>query len=193
MFQQFYESYRSYRWIRITCGLGLFLGGLLLVVFGGGFPPVAWRFLAQVVIALPALWATRGTHIIMPFIGLVLQSLLFLLLWLAWAFACVKGVQCEWGMVQQKREYEAIDFDAESSRETARVTHHASSRVGETLAVSLHAILIYLQLNLIHYLIRYIRVCPLQHVAILCHLLPPHNLCSPLRLLVSLHEPPPSL
>lgn len=129
MFQQFYESYRNHGWVRITCGLGLFLCGLLFVVFGGGFPPVAWRFLAQVVITLPALWSIHGMHILMPFIGLVLQSLWFSMLWLAWTYACIKCVLLEWGMFQERREHEAIDVDAENSSETLAVSLHATSHL----------------------------------------------------------------
>ena len=132
MFQQFYESYRNHGWVRITCGLGLCLCGLLLVVFGGGFPPVAWRFLTQVIISLPALWSINGIHIIMPFIGLVLQSLLFSMLWLAWAFTCVKCVLCEWEMFQERREYE------ESSRETLAVSLHTLEKMETSSAVPVH-------------------------------------------------------
>jgi len=106
MFQTLYTTYRSYRWLRIACGVGLLLCGILLIVLGGGFPPVAWRFLAQVVTTLPTLWSARGLFIVLPFIGLVLQSFLLLVLWLVWVFACVKSVQCEWEMFQERREFE---------------------------------------------------------------------------------------
>ena len=106
MFQSFYATYRNYRWPRVACDAGLLLCGVLLVMLYGGFPPMAWRFLAQVLTTLPILWTAHGVFIVLPFVGLLLQSFMLLLLWLVWVFACGKSVQYEWELFQERRRTE---------------------------------------------------------------------------------------
>lgn len=96
MFQTLYSCYTNYRWLRIICAVGLLICGVFLIILFGGFPPLAWRFLAHVIPTLPTLWAMRGLLIVLPFIGLVLLSLLFFLFWLAWGFTCIKVLWYEW-------------------------------------------------------------------------------------------------
>ena len=123
MFQTLSFYYRDYRWLRITCAIGLLLCGMVFIVLFGGFPPLAWRFLAHVLATLPGLWATQGLLVILPLLGLVLQSLLQLVLWGAWMFAAIKAVQYELfrarrAVVQKEEEQE--------EQEVEQQLHHPS-------------------------------------------------------------------
>ncbi len=136
MFQQLNATYRNRQWLRITCDVGLLLCGILLVVLCGGFPPVAWRFLVQVLITLPVLWAARGPLIVLPFIGLVLQSFLLLLLWLVWVFACGKSVQYEWELLQERRKFEeAQELEQYASDEERCVAHSVPMHATATTSI----------------------------------------------------------
>ncbi len=105
MFQTLYSSYTSYRWLRIICALSLLICGALFIMLFGGFPPLAWRLLAHVIATLSDLWAVRGLLIVLPFIGLSLQSFLLLVLWIAWMLACIKIIQYEWETLQGRRHF----------------------------------------------------------------------------------------
>ncbi len=137
MFQSLYATYRNRQWLRIACDVGLLLCGILLVVLGGGLPPVAWRFLARVVVTLPILWTARGPLIVLPFIGLVLQSFLLLLLWFAWVFVCGKSVQYEWTLFQERRKSEeAQELEQYTLAEEQPIGHSVPVHTSSTASIS---------------------------------------------------------
>jgi serine/threonine protein phosphatase PrpC len=81
-----YVASRGARWL---CVLGVLVSALLLFVLAGGFPPYAWRLLAQTLPQLPALLAARGSSVLLALVGLLLLSATILivwgaLLWLSW-------------------------------------------------------------------------------------------------------------
>ena len=111
MFHTLFFSYRNYRWLRMISAIGLLLCGIAFIVLFGGFPPLAWRFLGHVITTLPGLWTTQGLQVVLPLLGLVLQSLLQLMLWIFWVFVVVKAVQYELfgtrqAVVQKEEEQE---------------------------------------------------------------------------------------
>src|SRR5260221_8251635 len=121
MFENIFTAYTNYRWLRIACGIGLLVCGILLTVLSGGFPPFAWRFLTHVIATLPALWTMRGLLIVLPFIGLLLQSFLLLVLWIVWVFACIKVVQYEWSAFQERQHFAHDVQEVELAYGTMRV------------------------------------------------------------------------
>lgn len=74
-------SYAAHSWSRHAAALGLCVAAITLAMLGGGFPPWAWRFLAQATPQLPRLWAMRGLAVLVSYTGLLLLSLTFALLW----------------------------------------------------------------------------------------------------------------
>ena len=111
-------SYKNSRWVRITYGAGLLLCGVVFILLFGGFPPLAWRFLVHVVATLPVLWTTKGLLVVVPFIGLVLQSLLIAMVWGAWMFAVIKALQYELfqarqHIVQEEPEELGVEYNAQ--------------------------------------------------------------------------------
>lgn len=83
------EAYVAYRAVRLLSVLGILLAVLLLFVLAGGFPPYAWRLLAQALPQLPALLAEHGPAVLLALTGTLLLSLTILcawgtLLWLVW-------------------------------------------------------------------------------------------------------------
>jgi serine/threonine protein phosphatase PrpC len=83
------RAYVASRGVRWLCVLAVLLSALLLFVLAGGFPPYAWRLLAQTLPQLPALLAARGSSVLLALVGLLLLSATILivwgaLLWLSW-------------------------------------------------------------------------------------------------------------
>ncbi len=74
-------SYAAHTWSRHAAALGLCVAAIALAMLGGGFPPWAWRFLAQATPQLPRLWTMRGLAVLASYTGLLLLSLTFALLW----------------------------------------------------------------------------------------------------------------
>jgi len=68
----------------------------MLLVFSGGFPPWAWRFLASVLPQATALLATQGVGVLMPLLGLLLLSLSLLILWVVIVTALIKVMIAWW-------------------------------------------------------------------------------------------------
>lgn len=122
MFQTLFSHYRNYRWLRIVCAISLLLCAMLFIVLFDGFPPLAWHFLVHVIITLPVLWTTRGLLVILPLIGLVLQSFLIMMLWLAWTFAIIKVFQYEVFRARQQVVQEE-DVEQEEQEVEPHVQH----------------------------------------------------------------------
>lgn len=87
MLNRFYASYDAHSWMRHAAAFGLLVAAIALSLLGGGFPPWAWRFLAQATPQLAGLWAVRGLAVLVSYTGLLLLSLTFALLWGILAYA----------------------------------------------------------------------------------------------------------
>jgi len=68
-------------WARYLLLVGLVLSTVLLFSLSGGFPPWAWRFLAQVLPQFPTLVASQGASATLALVGLLLLSFSLLVLW----------------------------------------------------------------------------------------------------------------
>jgi len=87
--QRVAQAYVARRSVRVLCALGVLSAGGLLALLSGGFPPYAWRLLAQTLPQIAALEAARGPAVLLALAGLILLSLTLLiawygLLWLSW-------------------------------------------------------------------------------------------------------------
>ncbi|HEX7737995.1 MAG TPA: protein phosphatase 2C domain-containing protein, partial [Ktedonobacteraceae bacterium] len=83
------QAYVAYRSVRLLCVLGVLVSAPALVVLAGGFPPYAWRLLAQGLAQLPALLAARGLGVLLALVGALLLSFTQfiawgVLFWLSW-------------------------------------------------------------------------------------------------------------
>jgi serine/threonine protein phosphatase PrpC len=101
-------AYMAHRSVRPLCLLGVLSAGALLVRLNGGFPPLAWRLLAQTLPSLPALSAARGPGILLSVLILVLLSLIVLLAWgaLLWFCWCMLAY---WRYERQELRHFAAD------------------------------------------------------------------------------------
>ncbi len=87
MLEQAKTAYADFLWARIVAFVALIIYGIVLLVFGGGFPPWSWRFLLQTLPQVPTLLQERGLIICVPLIGLVLLSFALLVLWIVFVTA----------------------------------------------------------------------------------------------------------
>jgi serine/threonine protein phosphatase PrpC len=113
MLEQLQNAYITYKWVRLAACAGLLIASVLLYWLPGGFPPWAWRFLAQVIPTAPALWAQRGGGMLLPLIGLALLSTTVLLCWCAIALASL-SIVCHWW--QERRELQQFNGEAEEAQ-----------------------------------------------------------------------------
>ena len=87
MLEQAKIAYADFLWARIVAFIALIVYGIVLLVFGGGFPPWSWRFLLQTLPHVPTLLQERGLIVYVPLIGLVLLSCALLVLWIVFVTA----------------------------------------------------------------------------------------------------------
>ena len=83
-------------WARYLFLVGLVLAMVLLYSFSGGFPPWAWRFLAQVVPQFSSLLAAQGFSAVLALIGLLLLSFSLFVLWVIGIYCLVMLVASFW-------------------------------------------------------------------------------------------------
>lgn len=81
MLKEFKIVYDLHRWVRYLSWIGLGSVTLFLLWSEGGFPPLAWRLLAQEIQQIPTLLATRDIAILFPLSIIVVLSLLWFLSW----------------------------------------------------------------------------------------------------------------
>lgn len=122
------QAYVARRGVRLLCVLGVLSAGTLLFWLSGGFPPYAWRLLAQTLPRVSALEAARGQAVLLALTGLVLLSLTLLLAWLTLLWLC-------WCMLsywryerQELRRFAEDAVEAQYLAEddgAARATHYA--------------------------------------------------------------------
>ena len=83
-------------WARYLFLIGIVLAMVLLYNLSGGFPPWAWRFLAQVVPQFPSLLAAQGFSAVLALIGLLLLSFSLFVLWVISIYCLVTLVASFW-------------------------------------------------------------------------------------------------
>ncbi len=96
MIEQLKAAYTLHRWVKLVVCAGLFASCFVLFRLSGGFPPWAWRFLAQVLPLLPRLWALHGPGILAPLAALLLLSVTLLLLWVVLIGAVIAVIRHLW-------------------------------------------------------------------------------------------------
>src|SRR6266581_4980081 len=89
-------AYNSNQVVRFAICLVILLCAALLLLFSGGFPPWAWRFLASVLPQTTGLLASQGTGVLLPLFGLLLLSLSLLILWIVIVVALVRVLMAWW-------------------------------------------------------------------------------------------------
>jgi len=123
------RAYVASRGVRWLCVLGVLISALLLFVLAGGFPPYAWRLLAQTLPQLPALLATRGSSVLLALVGLLLLSVTILivwgaLLWLSWRMLAY------WRYERQELRNFAADLE-EAQYQTEERDEYAASQYAD--------------------------------------------------------------
>ncbi len=115
MLERMKIAYANSFLLRLAAFAALVVYGVVLLVFGGGFPPWSWRFLFQTLPQVPALLQARGLIVCIPLIGLVLLSLALLVLWIVFATAWLNI------LVYWYQERKAQQRFAEESREAEQI------------------------------------------------------------------------
>ena len=100
-------------WARYLLLAGLVIATVLLYYFSGGFPPWAWRFLAQVVPQFPTLLAVQGFSAVLALVGLVLLSFSLFVLWVIAIYCWVMLVAAFWLAYRHWREQRQRQQQAE--------------------------------------------------------------------------------
>jgi serine/threonine protein phosphatase PrpC len=142
--QRIAGAYVAHRSARPLCLLGALGAGVLLVRLTDGFPPFAWRLLAQVLPSLPALTAARGPVTLLALLGLVLLSLTILLVWGALLWLCWRML-AYWRYERQELRQFAEDAaeahsladdgtEDEDAREATAGRRNREARYGRPLA-----------------------------------------------------------
>lgn len=122
------RAYVAYRGVRLLCVVLVLVSALLLFVLAGGFPPYAWRLLAQTLPQFPTLLATRGPGVLLALLGVLLLSVTLLiawgaLLWLSWRMLAYW--RYEWQELRnfaadlEEAQYQAEEMDEYSSDQYA--------------------------------------------------------------------------
>lgn len=110
-------AYIRYWWVRVAACIGLLIGGILLYTLSGGFPPWAWRLTASVLPQTSHLWATQGTAVLFPLIGLGLLSLSLLILWIVLIGSLIKVLASSYQLFRDQQRFAQDLEEAESMAE----------------------------------------------------------------------------
>lgn len=127
MLDQMKIAYANSKWVRLFACISLFMASGMLLLFSGGFPPWAWRFLLQTLPQVPALIQARGVIVFVPLVGLIVLSLALLILWCVIVTAWL-NILVYWYRERQGRRQFATELqEAEelASQETAWQIQHA--------------------------------------------------------------------
>ncbi len=126
--QRIAQVYVARRGVRVLCVLGVLSAGGLLALLSGGFPPYAWRLLAQTLPRISALEAAHGPVVLLALAGLILLSLTLLIAWCVLLWLC-------WRMLAywryERRELRRFAEDAAEAQylaeddDAARATHYS--------------------------------------------------------------------
>jgi len=108
--------YTRYHWAKLATFVAIVFCGALLYFCSGGFPPWAWRFLAQTLPQLPQLLKAHGSAIFAPLLGLLLLSLALLILWISLSIAAIR-VGMQWW--QDFHSHQSFAADLQEAEELA--------------------------------------------------------------------------
>lgn len=125
MIEQVRTTYLYTHWAKVVALAGLLLGGCLLFIMSGGFPPWAWRFLVQTCVQLPRLWALQGAAVLVPFSGLILLALALLVLWVILVILVFRVIK-DWGWVPSV--HDSFEMDLQEAERIAEAGLAASRR-----------------------------------------------------------------
>ncbi|HEY1348857.1 MAG TPA: protein phosphatase 2C domain-containing protein [Ktedonobacteraceae bacterium] len=100
-----YVAHRSVRLLGVTGVLG---AGVLLFQLAGGFPPSAWRLLAQALPRISGLMAAHAQATLLALLGLILLSLTLLMAWAALLWLCWRML-AYWRYERRELRYFAED------------------------------------------------------------------------------------
>ncbi|HZR41098.1 MAG TPA: hypothetical protein VFB12_13325, partial [Ktedonobacteraceae bacterium] len=109
MMNQLKAAYTNYTLVKVAAFIGVLLGGALLYNLFGGFPPLAWKLLAQALFHIPTLWAIGGTGILIPLLGLVLLSTALLIIWGILVVLATRIIQHLWHDLHEHQQF-AMDL-----------------------------------------------------------------------------------
>ncbi|HLI90764.1 MAG TPA: PP2C family serine/threonine-protein phosphatase [Ktedonobacteraceae bacterium] len=108
MLEEFKYSYSNRRWLRYTSWIGLSTIALFLLWASGGFPPQAWLLLLQFICEFPQMWSEQGAAILLPLVGLLLLSLVWLMVWWALAWVCLRLLQHDMQQQLNRRQQDLM-------------------------------------------------------------------------------------
>lgn len=134
---RFTQAYIAHRGIRLLGVLLVLSAALLLFLLTDGFPPFAWRLLAQSLFQLPVLMVVHGQVVLLALAGLLFLSLTILLVWLA-LFWLISRMLAYWWY--ERQELRAFALDAAEAQYLAKeddeeyLTHYASAEEEEYLS-----------------------------------------------------------
>lgn len=86
--QRIARAYVAHRSARLFCVSSVLGTGVLLFQLTGGFPPSAWRLLAQALPRISGLMAVHAQATLLALLGLILLSLTLLMAWAALLWLC---------------------------------------------------------------------------------------------------------
>jgi len=113
LLERLQTAYMTNRGMRIAARVALPLSGIFLFWISGGFPPWAWRFLVQVMLQVPRLWAAHGLLVVLPLAGLVLLSATLLFAWGAFVLAGIRLIRDWWQERQELRKFDEEVLEAQ--------------------------------------------------------------------------------
>jgi serine/threonine protein phosphatase PrpC len=116
MIQRIQLLYTRHHWAKLAAFVAIVVCEALLYLCSGGFPPWAWRFLAQTLPLLPQLWKAHGAAIFAPLVGLLLLSLALLILWIALSIAAIR-IGLQWW--QDFHAHQSFAADLQEAEELA--------------------------------------------------------------------------
>ena len=96
MLQSFKRAYDLRLWVKCLTWLVLLATTLLLLDIAGGFPPLAWRVLAQSTPRFALIVSARGLDALAPFAGLLVLSITWAALWLMLAWIAIELLWRAW-------------------------------------------------------------------------------------------------
>lgn len=113
------QAYVAQRGVRLFCVLAVPVAALLLFVLAGGFPPYAWRLLAQTLPQIAALLAIHSSATLLALAGLLLLSLTILLAWWTLLWLSWRMLAYWWYERQELRDFAADLAEAQYQAEDA--------------------------------------------------------------------------
>ncbi len=126
MLEQMKTAYANALWVRLVVCISLFIVGVTLLLFSGGFPPWAWRFLLQTLPQVPTLVRTRGVIVFVPLVGLIVLSLALLILWSVIVTAWL-NILVYWYKERQARQQFAAELQEAEELAAQETTHQIQS------------------------------------------------------------------